>query len=136
MSPKISKELAKHRLQQAKEDLGDAELLFNNKRLLAANNRAYYSIFHAIRSVLALEAIDFKKHKNVLAYFNENYVNKEIFPKSIGRKIARASKTREDSDYDDDFTADEDQTARQIQTARELIKLVEKFINEVNNEEE
>lgn len=132
MSHKVSVELSKHRLEQAKEDLNDAKLLFENKRFLSANNRAYYAIFHAIRSVLALEAIDFKRHKTVLAYFNENYVSTEIFPKTIGRKIVSASKTREDSDYDDDFEASEEQTANQIKTAEELIALVERYINKDN----
>ena len=79
MSPKISKELSRHRLEQAKEDLKAAELLYKSKWYKSANNRAYYSIFHAIKSVLALEPVDFKKHKDVLAYFNKNYVNTEIF---------------------------------------------------------
>ena len=130
MSPKISKELSKHRLEQAKEDLEVAQLLYNKRYFKSANNRAYYAIFHAIRSVLALEATDFKRHKTVLAYFNENYVNKEIFPKTIGRKIVNASKTREDSDYDDEYEPDAEETDKQIKTAEELINLVQKYINE------
>ena len=55
MSQKVSKEFSKHRLEQAKEDLFDAELCYKNHRYKAANNRAYYAIFHAIRAVLALE---------------------------------------------------------------------------------
>ena len=47
----------------------------------------YYSIFHAIRAVLSIEGKDFKKHKTVVAYFNEHYVNTEIFPKKMGKKI-------------------------------------------------
>ena len=128
MSPKISKELSKHRLEQAKEDFYDAELLFNAQRYKSANNRAYYSIFHAIKAILALEPIDFKKHKDIQAYFNKNYVKSEIFPKDIGKKIAKASKIREDSDYDDEFIADEERTKQQLQTAEEMIELVEKYI--------
>ena len=75
----------------------DAEFNFNNNRFLNANNRAYYAIFHAIRAVLALERVDFKKHKDVLAYFNQYYVKTEIFPKMIGRKISQARKIREDN---------------------------------------
>ena len=33
MSPKISKELAKHRLEQAKENLEEAEILYNVKNI-------------------------------------------------------------------------------------------------------
>ena len=35
----------------------------------SANNRAYYSIFHAIRSVLALDGFDSKKHSGVISEF-------------------------------------------------------------------
>ena len=59
-------EFAKYRLERAKEDLGAAQLLYNNNSLLAANNRAYYAIFRAIRAVLALERVDFKRHKDVI----------------------------------------------------------------------
>lgn len=130
MSPKISKELSNHRLEQAKENLEEAELLYNASKFKGANNRAYYSIFHSIKAVLALEPIDFKRHKDVLAYFNKNYVHLNIFPRSIGHKIVEASAIREDSDYDDEFTVDEEKTFKQIQTAKELIDLVEKYINE------
>lgn len=76
-------ELARYRLERAKQDLKDTELLYKNNSLLAANNRAYYAIFHAIQAVLALERIDFKRHKDVIGYFNKNYVNTEVFPKSV-----------------------------------------------------
>lgn len=129
MSPKISKELSKHRLEQAKENLEEAELLYNVNKYKGANNRAYYAIFHSIKAVLALEPIDFKRHKDVQAYFNKNYVSTEVFPKKIGHKIAEASKIREDSDYDDEFVVKAEETKEQIQTAIELIKLVETYIN-------
>lgn len=128
MNSKISKELVMHRIEQSKSDLADAKLLYNNNSYLSANNRAYYSIFHAIRAVLALEPIDFKKHKDVLAYFNKNYVNTEIFPKTIGKRIIQANRIREDSDYDDEYVAKPEATEAQIKTAEELIKLVDEYI--------
>lgn len=93
----LLKELAKHRLEQAKENLEEAEILYNVKKYKGANNRAYYSIFHSIKAVLALEPIDFKRHKDVVGYFNKNYVYPEIFPRKTGSKIADASSVREDS---------------------------------------
>ena len=75
--------------------------------------------------MLALEPIDFKRHKDVLAYFN-----KEIFPRMMGRKIQNASAIREDSDYDDEFIVDADKTNEQLKTAEELIELVDKYIDE------
>lgn len=102
-------EFANYRLERAKQDLSDAEFNYKNNRFLNANNRAYYSIFHAIKAVLALERVDFKRHKDVLAYFNQYYIKTDKFPRIISKKISLANKVREDSDYDDEFipTAEE-----------------------------
>lgn len=125
---------AKYRLERAKEDLRDSELLYKNNRLLTANNRAYYAIFHAIRAILALERTDFKKHKDVLAYFNQHYIKTEIFPKMMGRRINQAKDIREDSDYDDDYIPTNEETKVQMETARELIKLVEEYLSKNETE--
>ena len=63
MSPKISKELAIHRLEQAKEDLTASKALYELKLFKSANNRAYYSIFHSIKAILALEQLILKDIK-------------------------------------------------------------------------
>ncbi len=119
---------AQYRLERAKQDLSDAEFSYKARRYLNANNRAYYAIFHAIKAVLALERIDFKKHKDVLAYFNQHYIKTEKFPRKISKKISQANKVREDSDYDDEFIPSDDETRIQIDTARELITLVEEYL--------
>lgn len=64
-----AKSLAKHRICIAKEDLDTAIDLLYMERYKGATNRAYYSIFHSMRAVLALEGVDFKKHSGVIAYF-------------------------------------------------------------------
>lgn len=121
----------RYRLNKAKETLETAKMIFKDgKDFTSANNRAYYAIFYAIRAVLAIEEIDFKRHKDVLAYFNKEYVNKEKFPKMIGRKISQAQRIREDSDYDDDYEPSLEKTEQQINTAQELIDLVEKYVND------
>ena len=123
-------DFAKYRLNKAKETLETAKMIFKDRKdLTSANNRAYYAIFYAIRAVLATEEVDFKRHKDVLAYFNKEYVSKEIFPKTIGRKIAQAQRIREDSDYDDDYEPSAEKTEQQIETAEELILMVETYIN-------
>ena len=58
MSPKISKDLSKHRLEQAREDLIAAKLLYDSSLFKSANNRAYYFInsnsiiYKCIRKIL------------------------------------------------------------------------------------
>ena len=121
---------SKYRLNKAKETLETAKMIFKDgKDFTSANNRAYYAIFYAIRAVLAIKEVDFKRHKDVLSYFNKEYVNKEIFPKTIGRRISQAQRIREDSDYDDEYEPSFEKTEQQIKTAQELIELVENYIN-------
>lgn len=130
---KNSTEFAKYRLERAKATLESAIVLCNRKDLIGANNRAYYSIFYAIRAVLALEPIDFRRHKDVIGYFNKNYVKSEIFPRKMGTKIVQAQTIREDSDYDDGYEPNYEKTSEQIETAKELIRLVEEYIDKLIN---
>lgn len=120
-------DVAKYRLQVAKEDLQSARVLLEAQSYRGANNRAYYAIFHAVSAVLALEGIAFKKHKDTLAYFNKNYIATEIFSRDLGRKIVKAEEIRHASDYDTFYIASKEETVQQIETADKLIQLVSDF---------
>ena len=124
------KDLARYKLERAREELDTEELLFKNERLKAANNRAYYSIYYSLTAVLCLEPIAFKKHKDTIGYFNKNYVHTDKFPREIGRNISKAAKIRHASDYDEFYIASKEETEKQIRTAKELADLVDKFISE------
>lgn len=87
MEHENKEDLAKYRIEKADETLKTAEIILNEvKDCTSANNRAYYAIFYAIRAVLALEEIDFKRHKDVIAYFNQHYINTEIFPRKLAKR--------------------------------------------------
>lgn len=99
------KDLVLYRLQSAKKDLKSAKILLAAESYKAANNRGYYAIFHAINAIHALNGVAYKRHKDAIANFNKEYIKTEIFPKSIGRKIAGAEEIRHASDYDDFYIA-------------------------------
>lgn len=84
------KDLVLYRIQSAKSDLKSAKILLDAEEYKAANNRAYYAIFHAINAVHALNEKAYKRHKDAVANFNKDYVKTEIFPREIGRKIGEA----------------------------------------------
>jgi len=58
------KDVAQYKLERGKDDLETAQILLNAVKYKVANNRAYYSCFHAVYAVLALEPVAFKKHKS------------------------------------------------------------------------
>ena len=125
-------DVAKYKFEQAEDDLEAAKLLLEAGKYKGANNRAYYSCFHAIDAVLAKEPVAFKKHKDTLSYFNKNYVHTEIFPRDIGRKISRLEIIRHKSDYDTFYIASKEDAVEQVSVAEEVIDLVRKYL-ELNN---
>ena len=125
--------LAKYRMETSMETLNVARECLENKHFKGANNRAYYSIFHSIKAVLALEPIDFKKHKNVIAYFNKNYVATGIFDREIGRNLARLKQKREQSDYDDFFIASKEEAQKQFDNAESIVAAIIEYMRKNNS---
>ena len=121
------RDLVCYRIETAKNDLKVAVMLLSEKEYRAANNRAYYAIFHAILAIHALDGRTYKRHKDALANFNKEYIRMEIFPRSFGRKIMEAEQIRHASDYDDFYIATKEEAEEQIATAKELIELIEAY---------
>jgi uncharacterized protein (UPF0332 family) len=124
------KDLVAYRLESAKEDLLAAKAMCDVPAYKAANNRAYYAIFHAISAIHALNGKAYKRHKDAISNFNKEYVKPEIFPREIGRKIAGAEEIRHASDYDDFYIATEKEALQQIAIAEEFIKMAEEYCME------
>lgn len=122
------KDLALVRLEHAEEDLKAAENNLSDNLYRAANNRAYYSIYHSITAVLALENKAFKKHKDTIGYFNQTYVKSNIFPRELGHRISIAKEIRHNSDYDDFYIVNKQETEKQIETAKLFLQAVKDFL--------
>ena len=67
-------DLCIYRMYNARETLDTAKLCIEHRRYKDAINHCYYAAFYAVKAVLALEEIDFKRHKDAVSYFNKNYV--------------------------------------------------------------
>ncbi|MDE6847427.1 MAG: HEPN domain-containing protein [Lachnospiraceae bacterium] len=54
-------DLVNYRIETAKSDLQVVGVLMKEKQYRAANNRAYYAIYHAISAVHALDGKSYKR---------------------------------------------------------------------------
>ncbi len=124
------KDLSRYRFDTARSDLKVAKILFDAKEFRASVNRSYYSIFHALRAVLALDGFDSSKHSGIIAYFNEHYVKTGVFEKSISKAVTTAFKLREKSDYQDFYIVSQEEAATQIEKAEQIIAVIEIYLNE------
>ena len=75
------------------------------------------------------QTVAFKKHKDVIAYFNKNYVNKDVFSRDMGRKISKLEIIRHKSDYDDFYIASKLDTVNQVTIAKEIIGEIKTYLN-------
>ena len=76
---------------------------------------------------MALEEVDFKRHKDAVAYFNKIYVATDIFPREIGKKLGRLKQERETSDYDDFYIASAADATEQYAAAEFIITEVKQY---------
>jgi len=123
-------DLSKYRFENARSDLNAAKVLFSAGEYRGAVNRSYYSIFHSLRAVLALDDFDSSKHSGIIAYFNQHYVKNGIFDKNVSKLISSAFRLREKADYQDFYIVCITEAENQIKMAEELAGIIEKYLIE------
>lgn len=126
-----NKDLCRYRLEKAQKCLISAKILVQAEDYCSAANRSYYSIFHCIRSLLALEGVDFSKHSGVMAYFQKNYVKSGIFEKEYSKILTEAFEVRSESDYDDYYIISKEEVEKQIQNAQFFFNGIMKYVDDV-----
>jgi uncharacterized protein (UPF0332 family) len=94
-----SVDLCRYRINSAEETLDTAKLCIENKR-----------------------------HKDAIAYFNQNYVATDIFDREVGKKLGRLKRKRETNDYDDFYIASYDDALEQYEAANLIIASIKKFL--------
>lgn len=122
-------DLSKHRIEKSAEMLSDAEELLKTESYRSSNNRAYYCIFHAIRSVLALDGVEFKRHSGNIQYFQKEYIKTGIFSEEDSDIILSASEIRNASDYDDFYMVSKDTTEELVKSARVFYEKVRIYLD-------
>lgn len=123
------RELALYRIQQADESLDEAIFLFEgSKSPRSIINRAYYSMFYAILSLLVFEPFSSSKHSGVISYFNRHFIKRGIFSLELGRAVNKAFDLRQRGDYREQVNLTADQAEPFLDWARKLIDSVKKYL--------
>ena len=123
------KALSNVRLEHADECISAAKSLLESENYKSAANRAYYTVFHAMRAVLAFDKIDMKHHSGVIAEFRRLYIKTGFFEPELSKIISVLSDSRNDSDYDDFFVVSKEEVDEQIKYAEHFLGEVKKYIS-------
>jgi uncharacterized protein (UPF0332 family) len=128
-------DLSAYRLEKAADDLDTADLMFKNNKLSQSINRSYYSMFHAVRALLALSVLDSKKHTGVISFFNKHYIKPGKIEPEYSKMLSNAFDIRNDSDYDDFYIAPREDAQIQLENAKKFLKRIREYIETVINKE-
>ena len=120
--------LSNIRLEHADECISAAKSLLKSENYKSAANRAYYTVFHAMRAVLAFDKIDMKHHSGIIAEFRRLYIKTGIFDAELSKIISVLSESRNDSDYDDFFTDSKEEVTEQIKAAELFLEKIKEYV--------
>ncbi len=124
------KDLSQYRLQQAEQCLKSAKILLDSNDYKGAANRSYYCVFHCMRSILALEGVDFKKHSGLIAYFRKAYIKTGKLDVTLSDMLTDIFQIRTESDYDDYYVVSKSEVEEQIQNAKYFIQETKNYLKE------
>ena len=122
------KALAEIRIEHAEECISAAKSLLETENYKSSANRAYYTVFHSMRAVLAFDMIDMKHHSAVIAEFRRLYVKTGIFDVELSKIISILSDSRTDSDYDDFFVISRAEVEDQIKYAEHFLECIKEYV--------
>jgi len=116
------------RLEKSADDLDTAQLNYKAGKYDASANRAYYSVYHAIRAVLALDNIERRKHSGNISYFREHYIATDVFDRLYSETIKSAETLRNEADYDDMKIISAEDACDVIEKARHFYNAVKEYV--------
>ena len=116
------------RLEKSADDLDTAQINYKAGKYNASANRAYYSVYHAIRAVLALDDIERKKHSGNISYFREHYIATDVFDRTYSETVKNAETLRNEADYDDMKIISAEDAYDAIEKAKRFHNAVKEYV--------
>lgn len=117
-----------YRLDMAKERLNSSKILLDVGNYKDSIGRSYYTMFTAVRALLAIEGKDFSKHAGVIAHFQKEYIKTGIFDKRYSKYISQAFQIRNNTDYSDFFIVSSQEAKEQYKKAKEFLDMIENYL--------
>ena len=119
----------RYRMDMAKDKLRSAKILLDSESYKDSISRSYYAMFTAVRAILAVDEVDFKKHAGVISYFQREYIKNGKFDKRYSKYLSNAFKIRNDTDYADFYIVKRQDAEEQYERAVELLKVIEEYLS-------
>jgi len=115
------------RFYKASDNYDAAQLLFENGFFEAANDRAFFCVFHAARALLAYDGLnyamtDYMATVEIIKIFNDLYIRQRYQDPQLRVIFETARKTRQSGIYNRDFKATKEEAEQNIKNARYFLE--------------
>ena len=117
-------------LEKSDEALRVAKNSIDDKALMSALNRIYYSIFYTVNALAIKNGFKTSKHRALLDWFNEKFIyEKKLFDPEIYKIFQTAFKYRQKGDYDDFYKPEIEMTKDLYEKAVTCIETIRKYMS-------
>ena len=118
------------RINQARETLKEAEVLFEQDLWRGVINRSYYAMFYAVLALAASKGVAISKHTHAIAFLDKEFVRKGVFPKELSRALHIGFDERQTSDYGEIWDIDHTEAEQTLSDARSFVKTIDDYLKE------
>lgn len=125
--------LIKHRIEQAREEIGEVEFLLENNKLKLAVTRIYYGMFYTLLALALKHKFNTSKHKQLIGWFNKNFIKEKKVDQKYGAIIRDAYEKRSDSDYAVLVNFQKTDVEKMFADMKDFISVLEKYIKDQQN---
>ena len=119
-------------IENSREILEAARLMFENDFYTSAVNRAYYAIFYAANALLVTEGISQSKHAGVISAFRQYFVKTGEIAPEYSKIYGRVMEDRHESVYELGSPITPDEAQENIDRAENFVDEVEKCLKRKN----
>ena len=120
-------DLAKYRLEKAKNTLLDAKNYIGKATLESTVNRIYYAMFYTVNALLITKDLSSSKHSGICALFNKEIVNKGLVKRQLGKFYSDMKDNRQEGDYKDFVKFEKEDVEFWLKKAENFINKIEEL---------
>lgn len=126
----------RYRLSMAKERLDSSKLLLEHASYKDSIGRSYYAMFIAVRAILALDGVDFKKYAGVIFEVQREYVKTKIFDVKYSKYLSQAFQIRNNTETirttQISLSCQRGEAEEQYERAQDFYKAIAHYLTERN----
>jgi uncharacterized protein (UPF0332 family) len=122
------KSIVKYRIETSLAAIEESESHLNNGYLNTAMNRIYYAGFYIVSALAAIDNFPTSKHKQLIGYFNKEYIKSGIMDPETGKILRKSYERRQAADYHDYVYLTKSQIEEYKTAMTEFIKSVQEII--------